>query len=250
MSGLTNFAQSVIMFDNQALHEVCSKHLNIELPNYTNVNRLIAQLISSSTVSMRFSGGSLHCDLQEFHTNMIPFPDLHFLTPSLAPLIDINKAYCKQPDLEKITESALKSESSLSSCEISKGKYMTCSMMYRGDVTPKEVISARNEEKGTRDSRFVDWISTGLKTGISSKAMIGNEDMRGTSRSLCLMANNTAVRRSFEYLLQKYQSLTEKRAFGFWYSQEDMEDSDFFYSGKDLETLIHQYKDVEPQEER
>jgi tubulin alpha len=42
--------------DNEALHDVCQRNLDIERPACTNLNRLIAQVISSLTASLRFDG--------------------------------------------------------------------------------------------------------------------------------------------------------------------------------------------------
>lgn len=40
------------------------------MPTYTNLNRLIAQIISSITASLRFDG-ALNVDLNEFQTNLV-----------------------------------------------------------------------------------------------------------------------------------------------------------------------------------
>jgi hypothetical protein len=41
--------------DNEALYDICRRSLDIERPTYTNLNRLIAQVISSLTASPRFA---------------------------------------------------------------------------------------------------------------------------------------------------------------------------------------------------
>ena len=51
-----------IMLDNEALYDLCRRSLDIERPTYTNLNRLIAQVISSLTASLRFDG-ALNVDL-------------------------------------------------------------------------------------------------------------------------------------------------------------------------------------------
>ena len=47
-----------IMYDNEALYDICRRNLDIERPTYTNLNRLIAQIISSLTASLRNSDPS------------------------------------------------------------------------------------------------------------------------------------------------------------------------------------------------
>ena len=42
-----------IMYDNEVLYDICRRNLDIERPTYTNLNRLIAQIISSLTASLR-----------------------------------------------------------------------------------------------------------------------------------------------------------------------------------------------------
>jgi tubulin alpha len=51
--------------------------LDIERPTYTNLNRLLAQVVSSITASLRFDG-ALNVDLTEFQTNLVPYPRIHF----------------------------------------------------------------------------------------------------------------------------------------------------------------------------
>ena len=55
--------------DNEALYDICRRNLDIERPTYTNLNRLIAQIISSLTASLRFDG-ALNVDITEFQTNL------------------------------------------------------------------------------------------------------------------------------------------------------------------------------------
>ncbi|CAE7941620.1 unnamed protein product, partial [Symbiodinium sp. KB8] len=62
-----------IMYDNEALYDICRRNLDIERPTYTNLNRLIAQIISSLTASLRFDG-ALNVDITEFQTNLVPYP--------------------------------------------------------------------------------------------------------------------------------------------------------------------------------
>ena len=43
----------VFMVDNEAIYELCSGKLGIERPTYRNLNRLIGQIVSSITASLR-----------------------------------------------------------------------------------------------------------------------------------------------------------------------------------------------------
>uniref|UniRef100_A0A914Q4J4 Tubulin alpha chain n=1 Tax=Panagrolaimus davidi TaxID=227884 RepID=A0A914Q4J4_9BILA len=56
------------MVDNEAIYDICRRSLDLARPTYTNLNRLIAQVISSITASLRFDG-ALNVDLTEFQAS-------------------------------------------------------------------------------------------------------------------------------------------------------------------------------------
>lgn len=56
------------MVDNEAIYDICKKNLGIERPSYSNLNRMIGQIVSSITASLRFDG-ALNVDLNEFQVS-------------------------------------------------------------------------------------------------------------------------------------------------------------------------------------
>ena len=70
----------------KAIYDLCRDKLDVRMPTYTNLNRLIAQILSSITASLRFDG-ALNCDLSEFQTNLVPYPRIHYPLATYGPLV-------------------------------------------------------------------------------------------------------------------------------------------------------------------
>ena len=51
-------------------------------------------------------------------------------------------------------------------CDPGHGKFMACSLLYRGDVVSREAVASAQaiRDKGTVE--FVDWSPTGLKVSM------------------------------------------------------------------------------------
>merc|ERR1711924_193766 len=180
--------------DNEALHGICRRNLDIERPTYTNLNRLLAQVISSLTASLRFDG-ALNVDITEFQTNLVPYPRIHFMLASYAPIISAEKAYHEQLSVAEITISCFEPAAMMVKCDPRHGKYMACCMMYRGDVVPKDVNAAVATIKTKRTIQFVDWSLTGFKCGINYQppTVVPGGDLAKVMRACCMISNSTAI---------------------------------------------------------
>lgn len=79
------------LVDNEAVYDICRRNLDITRPSHEHLNRLIAQVVSSITSSLRFDG-ALNVDLNEFQTNLVPYPRIHYPLVSYAPVVSASKS--------------------------------------------------------------------------------------------------------------------------------------------------------------
>ncbi|OCT58203.1 hypothetical protein XELAEV_18002532mg [Xenopus laevis] len=233
------------MVDNEAIYDLCHRNLDIERPTYMALNRLISQIVSSITASLRFDG-ALNVDLTEFQTNLVPYPRIHFPLVTYAPIISANKAYHEQMSVADITNACFEPCNQMVKCDPRHGKYMACCMLYRGDVVPKDVNVAIASIKTKRSIQFVDWCPTGFKVGINYQppTVVPGGDLAKVQRAVCMLSNTTAIAEAWARLDHKFDLMFAKRAFVHWYVGEGMEEGEFSEAREDLAALEKDYEEV------
>ncbi|KAM6893301.1 tubulin alpha chain-like isoform 1-T1 [Lycodopsis pacificus] len=233
------------MVDNEAIYDICRRNLDIERPSYTNLNRLIGQIVSSITASLRFDG-ALNVDLTEFQTNLVPYPRIHFPLATYAPVISAEKAYHEQLSVADITNACFEPANQMVKCDPRHGKYMACCLLYRGDVVPKDVNSAIATIKTRRSIQFVDWCPTGFKVGINYQppTVVPGGDLAKVQRAVCMLSNTTAIAEAWARLDHKFDLMYAKRAFVHWYVGEGMEEGEFSEAREDMAALEKDYEEV------
>lgn len=238
-------ADCTFMVDNEAIYDMCRRNLDIARPSFENLNSMISQVVSSVTASLRF-GGSLNVDLNEFQTNLVPYPRIHYPLVSYAPVLSQARAHHESSNVMEITNACLEPTNQLVKCNAKLGKYMASCLLYRGDVVNREVQAAVANIKSKKAVQLVDWCPTGFKIGICSQppTFVPGSDMAVTNRAVCMLSNTTAIAEAWSNLTQKFDLMYKKRAFVHWYVGEGMEEGEFTEAREDLAALEQDYIEV------
>merc|ERR1711874_406005 len=154
--------------------------------------------------------GALNVDLNEFQTNLVPYPRIHFPLVTYAPIISAEKAYHESLSVAEITNACFEPANSMVKCDPRHGKYMACCMLYRGDVVPKDVNAA----------------------------------IAKVQRAVCMLSNTTAIAEAWARLDHKFDLMYAKRAFVHWYVGEGMEEGEFSEAREDMAALEKDYEGV------
>ncbi|KAG7173226.1 tubulin alpha-1C chain-like isoform X1 [Homarus americanus] len=239
-------ADVTFMVDNEAIYDLCKKRLDISRPTYTNLNRMIGQVVSSITASLRFDG-ALNVDLTEFQTNLVPYPRIHFPLATYAPVVSTENAFHEDFSVRDITANCFDTTYQMVKCDPRNGKYMACCLLFRGDVVPKDVSAAIAETRTKKNITFVDWCPTGFKVGINYQppTVVPGTDLAKVERAVCALSNTTAIKDAWERLDRKFDLMFSKRAFVHWYVGEGMEEGEFTEAREDTAALEMDYHEVE-----
>jgi len=202
-------------------------------------------VISSLTASLRFKG-ALNVDINEFQVNLVPYPRIHFLLSSLAPIVTKERAVNEKMSVSELTNAVFEPSHMMAKCNPRHGKYMAVCLMYRGDVTPKDVSASIAQIKTKKSIQFVEWCPTGFKCGINYQppTAVPSGDLAKVNRAVCMLSNTTAIAEIFSRIDAKFDLMYGKRAFVHWYVGEGMEEGEFSEAREDLAALEKDYEEV------
>ena len=234
-----------LIFDNEGLYDLCKKFLFLNSPNYTDLNRLLALMLSSSTSSMRFPS-TLNSGLNEMHTNLIAYPRIHHALLRHAPIKHVSRACYDKPTVEQITKDVLSKDYQGLKCDCQKGKFISIILNYRGLVTPNEISSALQKYRAGHGITFVDWSPTGFKIGVNSQmpSNLPESCVGCAEKSVTLIGCTTAIRHNMLSLIRKFDLLYEKKSFVHWFINEGLEETEFAESRNDLQLLNDDYYEI------
>jgi len=229
-------SDETFVIDNEALYNISHNVLKQNTPTYSELNWLISCVMAGVTSSLRFPG-KLNGDLRKLGVNLIPFPRLHFFLIAQAPLFSKgNKDYWKI-NVQELTKQCFSSRNFFSYVKPEDGKYMTASLLFRGDMSTQEVDENIEKRQSANADDFVEWIPNNMKTSV---VKVPPKDC---DQSCTFVANTTGLKGIFQRLSNQFGTMFKRKAFLHWYKGEGMDEMEFEEADKNVRDLITEYQD-------
>jgi len=232
---LVENADQCFALDNEALYDICFRTLKLQDPTYGDLNHLIALAITGTTCSLRFPG-QLNCDLRKLAVNMVPFPRLHFFLVGFAPLTSRTSQQYRTMSVSELTQQAFDAKNMMCAADPRHGRYLTCAMMFRGQMSSKEVDDQMYQMVHKNASYFVEWIPNNLKASICDVPPVGME-MSGV-----FIGNSTAIQEAWKRVADQFTVMFRRKAFLHWYTGEGMDEMEFTEAESNLNDLVSEYQ--------
>nr|CCA15933.1 conserved hypothetical protein [Albugo laibachii Nc14] len=174
--------------------------------SFHEMNNVVARMLSNLTSSMRFEG-PLNVDLSEITTNLVPYPKLHFLLPSISPCyrpIDLHDAHHPK-NMEKLFRQLFESDSQLLCCSPRSSVYLACGILARGrNVTISDLNDSIQHIQ--RDISIIPWNQEGFKIGVCHVSLTGQPV------SLLGLSNNCSIGQTFKRMYLRTQTFYKRKA--------------------------------------
>ncbi|KAL3982923.1 Tubulin/FtsZ family GTPase domain protein [Acanthocheilonema viteae] len=228
---LAENANITYCIDSDGLHDISRRMLRTREPNNDDLNHLASMVMSGITGFLRFPG-QMDCDLRTLVSRMIPFPELHFLTPSFISSATLNTT-APSINVWRLVRELFHRRNMITTCGIARGHFFSNALaMIRGNISEPEVTAR------IWDVRYL--MAPGLSPDNISLD-IYKLPAHATAFSGTVLGNTTAVKDVLADIEAHFRTLFHSRVFLHYYTDEGMEETDFAEAGNYISNLVGEY---------
>ncbi|KAM5354936.1 hypothetical protein ACJ41O_001582 [Fusarium nematophilum] len=232
---LLDNSDATFCIDNEALYDICKRILKLSNPSYGDLNHLVSTVMSGVSTSLRFPG-QLNSDLRKMVVNMVPFPRLHFFVVGFAPLTSRGSHSFSAVSVPELTQQMFDPKNMMTGSDFRNGRYLTCSAIFRGKVSAKEVEDQMHKVQQKNSASFVEWIPNNVQTTLCSIPP------QGLKMSSTFVGNSTAIQEIFKRIGEQFTAMFRRKAFLHWYTGEGMDEMEFTEAASNMNDLVSEYQ--------
>ncbi|KAK0168310.1 hypothetical protein PV327_002131 [Microctonus hyperodae] len=252
---LLEHATCVFPADNDALSDICYSQIrkkdNVDQAMYNSIcrpfqdmNSIIVNMLLHLTSGARFPG-NLNLDMNDLATNLVPYPQLHYLFSSVSPVA------MTAPTVSIIRNNKLQDEHFINAWSRSH------QLIKFDPLNPKSVIIGaghiargacslnvmkKNIERFQTKAKFTPWSREIMKIGLCSIPPAGH------SASLLCLLNSSAMRSMFKNVVNNFNKLYRRKAHVHHYLEVDEFEQEHFHEAREnILTVCDNYREIENQ---
>jgi tubulin beta len=235
---LVDSTDEVMVIDNEALYDICFRTLKLTTPTYGDLNHLVSATMSGVSCSLRFPG-QLNADLRKLAVNLVPFIRLHFFMIGFAPLTSRGSQVYRALTVPELTQQMFDAKNMMCASDPRHGRYLTCSAIFRGRMSTKEVDEQMLNVKAKNNSYFVEWIPNNIKSAVC------DIPPKGLKMAVTFVGNSTAIQEMFKRVSEQFTLMFRRKAFLHWYTGEGMDEMEFTEAESNLSDLVTEYQNYQ-----
>jgi len=142
MHYLKDIVDLSLMLDNQAAYNMCTNNLKIRDPDFVDLNRIIAQMVSACTTSLRYES-EINASLLEMVTNLVPASTFRYPILSLSPVRKADAGVHERFSVQDIITDLFEDRNILCDCgsNLKSNRYFAAVVLLRG-YDPHDKVAA------------------------------------------------------------------------------------------------------------
>lgn len=238
MNHLIEDCDANIIIDNEALYNISQFSLKQKDITFSFVNKIIKRAMLETTSSLRF-GGFNNAGMRKLCTNLCPFPRMHFLTTTLAPISNMADKIYDVMGAKELTREIFHQNNALCNSDLTQGKLLTGAVIYRGKVETSAAETALASLKSKNSSNFAEWIPDSL---LSSICHVPNLDY---PMSAVMLGNTTSIQSVFKRINSQYEPMFKRKAFMHHYIEQGLDWSEMSEAQMNVLDLVNEYQQYE-----
>merc|ERR1711885_106137 len=204
-------------------------------PQFKDLNDLVARAIAGVTTCLRFPG-QLNSDLRKLGVNLIPFPRLHFFFTGFTPLTSRGSQQYRALTVPELTQQMFDAKNMMCAADPRHGRYLTCSALFRGRMSTKEVDEQMLNVQNKNSSYFVEWIPNNIKSSVC------DIPPKGLKMASIFIGNSTAIQELWKRVSEQFTGMFRRKAFLHWYTGEGMDEMEFTEAESNMNDLVSEYQ--------
>ena len=239
ISSSLKYSDMDFIFQNDAIKKILTTIYDLEKVYYIDINRFISQVISSITCPLRYNK---NINMSDYIDWLIPFPKLHFLLSSYAPIIRPEILKFETINAYSITRDTFYKNSMFANCVEDYNIFISSFLIYKGVFNENEISYSINKIIEQKNLKFGKWCETGFKYlfNYDSPYAIPGGYFPHLSMSVCRISNIPGINTIFENFTKSYNE-SPKKSLIQKYLSEGMEEQEINQASEDLNDLVNEY---------